>query len=131
MNGDRAAAKPALTHHDLLVGGRWWAARLADVPGEAIQLSHAPVGVVGAICPWNFPLAVLCRKLGPALITGNTVVMKPSEISPLSTIELFRLFDAELDLPPGVINLVTGGRPDRAGDGRGPADVDGDVHRPP
>jgi lactaldehyde dehydrogenase/glycolaldehyde dehydrogenase len=80
----------------------------ADVPGEVIQLSHAPVGVVGAICPWNFPLAVLCRKLGPALITGNTVVVKPSEISPLSTIELFRLFDAELDLPPGVINLVTG-----------------------
>jgi lactaldehyde dehydrogenase/glycolaldehyde dehydrogenase len=80
----------------------------ADVPGEIIQLSHAPVGVVGAICPWNFPLAVLCRKLGPALITGNTVVVKPSEISPLSTIELFRLFDAELDLPPGVINLVTG-----------------------
>jgi lactaldehyde dehydrogenase / glycolaldehyde dehydrogenase len=73
-----------------------------------IQLSHAPVGVVGAICPWNYPLAVLCRKLGPALITGNTVVVKPSEISPLSTIELFRLFDAELDLPPGVINLVTG-----------------------
>jgi lactaldehyde dehydrogenase / glycolaldehyde dehydrogenase len=80
----------------------------ADVPGEIIQLSHAPVGVVGAICPWNFPLAVLCRKLGPALITGNTVVVKPSEISPLSTIELFRLFDEELDLPPGVINLVTG-----------------------
>jgi lactaldehyde dehydrogenase / glycolaldehyde dehydrogenase len=71
-----------------------------DVAGEVIQLSHAPVGVVGAICPWNYPLAVLCRKLGPALITGNTVVVKPSEISPLSTIELFRLFDAELDLPP-------------------------------
>jgi lactaldehyde dehydrogenase / glycolaldehyde dehydrogenase len=66
------------------------------------------VCVVGAICPWNFPLAVLCRKLGPALITGNTVVVKPSEISQLSTIELFRLFDTELDLPPGMINLVTG-----------------------
>jgi hypothetical protein len=58
--------------------------------------------VVAAICPWNFPLAVLCRKLGPALVTGNTVVVKPSEVSPLSTIELFRLIDAELDLPPGV-----------------------------
>src|ERR1700742_637790 len=79
-----------------------------DVPGESIHLSHAPVGVVAAICPWNFPLAVLCRKLGPALVTGNSVVVKPSEISPLSTIELFRLFDAELDLPPGVISLVTG-----------------------
>jgi acyl-CoA reductase-like NAD-dependent aldehyde dehydrogenase len=81
----------------------------ADVPGELIQLSHAPLGVVAAICPWNFPLAVLCRKLGPALVTGNTVVVKPSEVSPLSTIELFRLIDAELDLPPGVLNLVTGG----------------------
>jgi lactaldehyde dehydrogenase/glycolaldehyde dehydrogenase len=83
----------------------------ADVPGELIQLSHAPLGVVAAICPWNFPLAVLCRKLGPALVTGNTVVVKPSEISPLSTIELFRLIDAELDLPPGVLNLVTGAGP--------------------
>jgi lactaldehyde dehydrogenase / glycolaldehyde dehydrogenase len=80
-----------------------------DVRGEVIQLSHAPVGVVAAICPWNFPLAVLCRKLGPALITGNTVVVKPSEVSPLSTIELFRLIDSQLDLPPGVLNLVTGG----------------------
>ena len=80
-----------------------------DVPGEVIHLLHAPVGVVAAICPWNFPLAVLCRKLGPALITGNTIVVKPSEISPLSTIELFRLIDRELDLPPGVLNLVTGG----------------------
>ncbi len=78
------------------------------MPGESIHLTHAPVGVVAAICPWNFPLAVLCRKLGPALITGNAVVVKPSEVSPLSTIELFRLFDAELDLPPGVLNLVTG-----------------------
>jgi lactaldehyde dehydrogenase/glycolaldehyde dehydrogenase len=79
-----------------------------DVPGESIHLTHAPVGVVAAICPWNFPLAVLCRKLGPALVTGNTVVVKPSEVSPLSTIELFRLIDKELDLPPGVLNLVTG-----------------------
>lgn len=80
----------------------------ADGPGELIQLSHAPLGVVVAICPWNFPLAVLCRKLGPALVTGNAVVVKPSEVSPLSTIELFRLIDAELDIPPGVLNPVTG-----------------------
>jgi lactaldehyde dehydrogenase/glycolaldehyde dehydrogenase len=79
-----------------------------DVPGEVIQLSHAPLGVVAAICPWNFPLAVLCRKLGPALITGNTVVVKPSEVSPLSTIEFFRLISSRLDLPPGVLSLVTG-----------------------
>jgi lactaldehyde dehydrogenase/glycolaldehyde dehydrogenase len=81
-----------------------------DVPGEQIHLLRVPVGVVVAICPWNFPLAVLCRKIGPALITGNTVVIKPSEITPLSTIELLRLADERLDLPPGVINLVCGAR---------------------
>ncbi len=80
-----------------------------DVPGEVIHLLRAPVGVVGAICPWNFPLAVLCRKLGPALVTGNAVVVKPSEVSPLSTLELMRLIDEHLDLPPGVLNVVTGG----------------------
>jgi lactaldehyde dehydrogenase / glycolaldehyde dehydrogenase len=79
-----------------------------DVPGEVIHLLHAPVGVVAAICPWNFPLAVLCRKLGPALVTGNSFVAKPSEISPLSTIELFRLISENLDVPVGVLNLVTG-----------------------
>lgn len=80
----------------------------ADVPGEVIHLHHSPIGVVGAICPWNFPLAVLCRKIGPALVTGNTVVVKPSEVSPLSTIRLFQLIDEGVDLPAGVLNLVTG-----------------------
>jgi lactaldehyde dehydrogenase/glycolaldehyde dehydrogenase len=82
-----------------------------DVRGEVIHLLRVPIGVIAAICPWNFPLAVLCRKLGPALVTGNTVVVKPSEISPLSTLELFRLIDEQLDLPPGVLNLVAGAGP--------------------
>lgn len=80
-----------------------------DVPGEQIQLLRVPIGVVAAICPWNFPLAVLCRKLSPALLTGNTVVVKPSEISPLSTMALFELIADNVDLPPGVLNLVVGG----------------------
>jgi lactaldehyde dehydrogenase / glycolaldehyde dehydrogenase len=80
-----------------------------DVEGETIHLLRSPVGVVAAICPWNFPLAVLCRKIAPALLTGNTVVVKPSEVTPLSTIELFRIIDAEVGLPPGVLNLVVGG----------------------
>jgi lactaldehyde dehydrogenase/glycolaldehyde dehydrogenase len=79
-----------------------------ETGGETIHLLRAPLGVVAAICPWNFPLAVLCRKLAPALLTGNTVVAKPSEISPLSTLELVRLIDENLDLPPGVFNLVCG-----------------------
>ena len=81
-----------------------------DSAGETIHLLRVPVGVVAAICPWNFPLAVLCRKLGPALVTGNTVVIKPSEISPLSTIAFVELLDEHLDLPKGVVNLVTGAR---------------------
>jgi lactaldehyde dehydrogenase / glycolaldehyde dehydrogenase len=69
---------------------------------------HAPAGVVAAICPWNFPLAVLCRKLGPVLITGNAVVAKPSEISPHSTIALFQLWRKDTGLPAGVLNLLPG-----------------------
>jgi lactaldehyde dehydrogenase / glycolaldehyde dehydrogenase len=80
-----------------------------DVSGEVIHLLRSPVGVVAAICPWNFPLAVFCRKVGPALLTGNTVVAKPSEVAPLTILEAVRLFDEEVALPPGVLNLVIGG----------------------
>jgi lactaldehyde dehydrogenase/glycolaldehyde dehydrogenase len=79
-----------------------------DTKGETIHLLRVPLGVVAAICPWNFPLAVLCRKLGPALVTGNTVVIKASEVSPLATLAFVRLVHEHLDLPPGVINLVSG-----------------------
>jgi lactaldehyde dehydrogenase/glycolaldehyde dehydrogenase len=81
-----------------------------DTPGETIHLLRAPLGVVVAICPWNFPLAVLCRKLAPALVMGNTLVVKASEVTPLSTLELFRLLDEQQVLPRGVVNLVSGGR---------------------
>jgi lactaldehyde dehydrogenase/glycolaldehyde dehydrogenase len=75
-----------------------------------VHLLREPVGVVAAICPWNFPLAVLCRKLGPALVTGNAVIVEPSEVTPLSALELMRLVDAAALLPPGVLNLVPGAR---------------------
>jgi lactaldehyde dehydrogenase/glycolaldehyde dehydrogenase len=80
-----------------------------DVRDEVVHLMRAPLGVVAAICPWNFPLAVLCRKIGPALLTGNTVVVKPSEVTPLTTIAAMRLVAEHAALPPGVLNLVTGG----------------------
>ncbi|MFB6143080.1 MAG: aldehyde dehydrogenase [Halorientalis sp.] len=82
------------------------------VPGdsrdESIHLLRKPHGVVSAITPWNYPVAVFVRKIAPALVTGNTVVAKPSEVTPLSTIRLVELFDEELDFPDGVLNLVTG-----------------------
>ncbi|HEX6256509.1 MAG TPA: aldehyde dehydrogenase family protein [Euzebyales bacterium] len=67
-----------------------------------------PLGVVGAIIPWNFPLTLLANKLGPALATGNTVVAKPAETTPLTTLRVAEL-SAVAGLPPGVFNVVTGG----------------------
>jgi acyl-CoA reductase-like NAD-dependent aldehyde dehydrogenase len=67
-----------------------------------------PIGVVAAITPWNFPLTLLGNKVGPALATGNTVVAKPAETTPLSTLRVAELA-AEAGLPPGVLNVVTGG----------------------
>jgi len=67
-----------------------------------------PFGVVGAITPWNFPLTLLGNKLGPALAAGNTVVAKPAETTPLTTLRVAELA-AEAGLPPGVLNVVTGG----------------------
>ena len=79
-------------------------------PVEAGFLNYVlrePVGVVGQIVPWNFPLMFCGWKLGPALAAGNTVVMKPSELVPLSTLRLCELFE-EAGLPPGVLNVVPG-----------------------
>jgi aldehyde dehydrogenase (NAD+) len=69
-----------------------------------------PVGVVGAITPWNYPLHQICAKVAPALAAGCTVVLKPSEIAPLNAFLLAELLDG-LGLPAGVFNLVTGTGP--------------------
>src|SRR5262249_24924924 len=66
-----------------------------------------PVGVVGIISPWNFPMNVMCRKTLPALLTGNTVVFKPATFTPWSGIFMARLFE-RAGLPAGVFNCVTG-----------------------
>lgn len=80
----------------------------SDNPDETIHLMRVPVGVVVAITAWNFPVALFVRKVAPALVAGNTVVVKPSEIAPLSTLLLVRLLGEQLALPPGVLNVVTG-----------------------
>src|SRR5262245_15314881 len=80
------------------------------VPVEAGFLNYVlrePIGVVGQIVPWNFPLMFTSWKMGPALAAGNTVVLKPSEITPLSTLRIAQLM-AEVGFPPGVVNVVPG-----------------------
>jgi (Z)-2-((N-methylformamido)methylene)-5-hydroxybutyrolactone dehydrogenase len=67
-----------------------------------------PLGVIGALTPWNSPLALLMWKMAPALAAGNTIVIKPSEVSPVSTLRLAALA-GEAGFPPGVVNVITGG----------------------
>ncbi|MFB6295348.1 MAG: aldehyde dehydrogenase [Halobacteriales archaeon] len=81
----------------------------SDDRGESIHLLRRPYGVVSAITPWNYPIAVFVRKIAPALLTGNTVVAKPSEVTPLAVLRLVELIDEHVDLPDGVLNVVTGG----------------------
>ncbi|NMO02641.1 aldehyde dehydrogenase [Gordonia sp. TBRC 11910] len=81
---------------------------LIEVPTLASGLiRYEPVGVCGAIVPWNFPLLLAVWKLGPALAAGNTIVLKPDEQTPLTLLELARAAD-EVGLPAGVLNVVTG-----------------------
>jgi betaine-aldehyde dehydrogenase len=84
----------------------------AKSPGEftgdgTTIFRREPVGVVASITPWNYPFMMAVWKIGPALITGNTVVLKPASWTPLSTFELARAFQ-EAGLPPGALNVVTG-----------------------
>lgn len=88
---------------------------VVDLLGESIPVGDTaldytvrePVGVVGAIIPWNFPLVLACRKLAPALAAGNTAIIKPASWAPLTTLMLGDLF-LEAGLPPGVVNIVSG-----------------------
>lgn len=97
-----------------------WARRIegeiltSDRPNENIFLFRKPIGVVAGILPWNFPIFLIARKVGPALVTGNTIVIKPSEETPIGAFEFARLVD-EIGLPKGVFNLV-GGRGQSTGE---------------
>ncbi len=79
----------------------------SDRSGENIFIFKKPVGVVAGILPWNFPFFLIARKTAPALVTGNTVVVKPSSQTPNNAFEFARIVEA-CKLPPGVFNLVTG-----------------------
>ena len=81
-----------------------WADKLEyAIPGRTAR----PLGVAGQIIPWNFPLLMAAWKVAPALAAGNTVVLKPAETTPLTAMVLAEIFD-EVELPPGVVNIVNG-----------------------
>lgn len=82
---------------------------------KRILVTREPVGVVGAITPWNFPVAMITRKVAPALAAGCTIVIKPAEDTPLSALALAELAD-RAGFPAGVINVVTTSRPAEVGD---------------
>lgn len=79
----------------------------SDRQNENIFIFKEPVGVVAGFLPWNFPFFLIARKAAPALVTGNTIVIKPSSETPNNAIEFAKLVD-QLDLPKGVFNVVTG-----------------------
>ncbi|HEV8372504.1 MAG TPA: aldehyde dehydrogenase family protein [Actinomycetota bacterium] len=102
-----------------LAGLRYYAEAATKVRGTYQELPsqfgpayglvvRRPIGVVAAITPWNFPLTLLANKVGPALAAGNTVVAKPAETTPLTSLRVAELA-ASAGLPPGVLNVVTGG----------------------
>ncbi len=80
---------------------------LQDDEDLRVELHRKPHGVVGAIVPWNFPLGMAAWKIGQSLVTGNTIVLKPSPYTPLATLKLGELLRDVL--PPGVLNIVSGG----------------------
>lgn len=93
----------------------WYAEEAKRIYGETIPaprsdqrfiVIHQPVGVVGAITPWNYPVSMITRKVAPALAAGCTIVLKPAEATPLCAVEIFKIFQ-EAGIPGGVVNLVT------------------------
>jgi succinate-semialdehyde dehydrogenase / glutarate-semialdehyde dehydrogenase len=101
----------------------WFAEEAKRVYGRTIPapradqrfiVLHQPVGVVAAITPWNYPISMITRKVAPALAAGCTVVLKPSEATPLCAVEVFKILQ-EAGIPDGVVNLVTALDPEPIG----------------
>src|SRR5690625_2346612 len=91
-----------------------WARRIegdivpSDRPNENILIYKKPIGVVAGIIPWNFPVFILARKVATALVTGNTIIIKPSQHTPNTTMEFTKIIDEMKEIPRGVYNVVTG-----------------------
>ena len=98
-----------------------------DDAAKRVEVRRRPFGVVGAITPWNFPVMIACWKIAPALLAGNTVVLKPSPFTPLSTLALGEVLRGVL--PPGVLNVVSGGDALGAWITHAPGGAQGLLHR--
>ena len=95
----------------------WWIDKVLsmEIPVEVVlendterhEMHRKPLGVIGAIMPWNYPIILAISKIAPALLVGNTMVLKPSPYTPLTTLRMGELF-ADI-LPPGVLNIISGG----------------------
>jgi betaine-aldehyde dehydrogenase len=104
--------------NDAIACFRYYAGLATKPHGQSYEVSdpmqavvvREPIGVCGQIIPWNYPLLMAAWKLAPALAAGNTVVFKPAEITPMSAVKLFRLFE-RAGFPSGVVNLVLGPGP--------------------
>ena len=113
--GRDARRRAGSDRHDVLHGRRRAAAQFgqttpSELPDKFAMSVRTPIGVAGLITPWNFPMAIPSWKIMPALVCGNTVVIKPAEDTPLSTYNLVQVL-AEAGLPHGVLNMVYGDRP--------------------
>lgn len=75
-------------------------------PDQRFLVQHMPIGVVGAVTPWNYPISMITRKVAPAIAAGCTIVLKPAEATPLCAIAIFEILE-EVGIPAGVVNLVT------------------------
>ncbi|MBC2736133.1 MAG: NAD-dependent succinate-semialdehyde dehydrogenase [Desulfobacteraceae bacterium] len=102
----------------------WFAEEAKRVYGETIPsprpdqrfiVRHEPVGVVGAVTPWNYPVSMITRKVAPAIAAGCTIVLKPAEATPLCAMAIFKIFH-DAGIPAGVVNLVTALDPAPIGD---------------
>ncbi|MCL1631558.1 NAD-dependent succinate-semialdehyde dehydrogenase [Sporolactobacillus sp. CPB3-1] len=114
--------KPLAQAKGEVLGGaesvRWYAEEMRRIYGETVPgpnghlflVQKEPLGVVGAITPWNFPSSMITRKISPALAGGNSVVLKPSPETPLSAASLMSIFQ-EAGIPDGTVNLVMGDAP--------------------
>jgi acyl-CoA reductase-like NAD-dependent aldehyde dehydrogenase len=113
----REQGKPIAAAKLELKSGVYWLAEFAkmslpvetieDTEKSLVQVRHVPLGVVGGIVPWNFPISLAIWKVAPALIAGNTLVLKPSPFTPLTTLKFGEIMRAVL--PPGVLNVISGG----------------------